>query len=319
MLTPFPNLTIRHPTMQDAEAVHALITAREIVNHGEPDESLDDVIADWKDLKLEEDAWLVYSLEGELVGYAAVFAEKEGYILLWYAHPDFEHQNLAAQLLAQCEQRASQKLAVNDNKDQARLWMFISEVDQVDVGVVEASGFHAYKYYFRMQINSQEPSPKPNWPQGSLLRTIQPGVDDQAVYDFIYAQFDWEGRKGNPAFKEWRAYMMRADHFVPDLWFLLERDGEIISAALCFDYPQNGWVRQLAVKKDLRRSGIGSEMLQYVFGVFYQRKQPKVSLVVDSTNPEAQKFYKNVGMYLERQHIEYEKTITKRNIIHGEK
>lgn len=305
----FTGLEVRHPTAQDAEAVHALITAREIANHGEPDETLDDVIAEWKDLNLEEDVWLVYSPDEMLVGYAAVYEEKEGYQLFWYSHPEHTEEGLEAQLLAQCQQRTSEKLTKNDDKDEARLWMFISEVDKVDVGVVEAAGFEPYKYYFRMQANSQQEPSAPQWPQGSKLRTIEPGQDDQAVFDFIYTEFDWEGRGEPPKFDWWQGFMMRVDHFVPELWFLLEQDGEIIAAALCYDYPQNGWVRQLAVKKDLRRKGLGSEMLKHVFGVFYRRGQPKVSLVVDSTNPKAQNFYKNVGMYLERQHIEYHKTI----------
>lgn len=315
----FPGLEVRHPTIQDATAVHTLITTREIADHGQPDETLDDVIAEWKDINLAEDAWLVYTPKGDLVGYAAVSTQKDGYILLWYSHPEFDGDDLETQLLAQCDQRALQKLAENHDKHQARLWMFISAVNNPDRDAVQAAGYQPQKYYFRMQAHSQGEPPSPKWPPGSYLRTIEPGVDDQAVYDFIYAQFVWEGRQGNPTFKEWRDFMMRADHFIPELWFLLERNNEFIAAALCYDYPENGWVRQLAVKKELRRKGIGSEMLKYVFSVFYHRGQTKVSLVVDSTNPKAGEFYKNVGMYLERQHIEYQKTIHITNNSVGEK
>lgn len=306
----FEGLTVRPPTTGDAEAVHALISAREIFNHGVPDETLDDVIAEWKDLKLEEDAWLVYSHNEKLIGYAAVFEEREGYILLWYAHPEYDDHNLAAELLEKCEQRAHEKLADSDIREEARLWMFIVETDRADRNIVEAVGFEPYKYYFRMQVNSRQEPPPPIWPKDTRLRTITPGEDDQSVYDFIYAQFDWEGRRGNPTFEEWRDFMMREDHFKPELWYLLEQNDEIIAAALCYEYPEYGWVRQLAVKEDLRRNGIGAEMLRHVFSIFWQRNKPNVALVVDSTNPKAQDFYINVGMYQERQHIEYEKTIS---------
>lgn len=310
---------MRHPTMEDAEAVHALISAREIIDHGEPDENLDEVVAEWKDINLAEDAWLVYTSEGGLVGYAAVFDEREGYILRWYTHPDYEGEGLEAQLLAQCEARAREKLAKNDDKQEIRVWMFISEVNQIDRDAVEKADYQPRKYYFRMQANSQEEPSLPKWPEGSTLRTIEPGKGDREVYEFIFEAFDWEGRGEPPKFEWWQSFMMRADHFVPELWFLLGHEGEIISAALCYDYPENGWVRQVAVKKSWRRKGIGSEMLRHVFGVFYRRGQHKVSLVVDSTNPKAKNFYKNVGMYVERLHIEYDKTIIKADDFEREK
>lgn len=305
----FPNLTRRRPTMQDAPAVHALITAREIADHGEPDETLDDVLAEWKDLNLAEDAWLVYASGDELVGYAAVFEEKEGCILLWYTHPYHQDLDLEPRLVALCEGRALEKLAGKSNQQGSRLWMFVSDANPQDRAAVESAGYQPYKYYFRMQANSQDEPSQPSWPPDTSIRTMKTGLDDRAVYDFIYTAFDWAGRGAPPSFEWWQGYMMRADHFVPELWFLLEYQDEIVAAALCYAYPENGWVRQLAVLPDWRRKGIGSAMLQHVFGVFYHRGQPKVSLVVDSTNPKAQNFYKNAGMYLERQHVEYSKVV----------
>lgn len=308
MIALFKDLTVRHPRLEDAAAVHALLTAREIADHGEPDESLNDVVAEWRDIKLEEDAWLVYAQE-KLVGYAAVSEENEGYLLTWYTHPEYSRVGLDAELLAQGERRAREKFSESNNRGKARLRMFIAEVNDGGKEAAEAAGYQPNKFYFRMQIDSQVEPPKSKWPEGSTLRTIQAGQDDQKVYDFIYTEFDWEGRRSNLTFYAWRDFMMRADHFVPELWFLLEHEGEIIAAALCFDYPENGWVRQLAVKKSLRRKGIGAQMLKHVFGVFYARGQARVSLVVDSGNQEARNFYENAGMYLERQHIEYDKTI----------
>ena len=314
----FKDLTVRHPRLEDAVAVHALLTAREIANHGEPDDSLEDVLAEWKDINLDEDAWLVYAQEN-LVGYAAVSEENEGYFFDWYTHPDYTAEGLEAQLLAQVEARAREKLASKEGMEEARLWFFISEVDKASKEAVQAASYQAHKYYFRMQIHSQVEPSNSRWPEGSELRTIVPGEDDKKIYDFIYSEFDWEGRGSNQTIIKWREFMMRADHFVPELWFLLEQKDEIIAAALCYDYPENGWVRQLAVKNSLRRQGIGTEMLKHVFRMFYQRGQARVALVVDSGNPKAQNFYKNVGMYLERQHIEYDKTIHNTNDSEREK
>ena len=38
--------------------------------------------------------------------------------------------------------------------------------------------------------------------------------------------------------------MMGAFNLESDLWFLAYYGDELVGAALCFDYPQRGWVRQ---------------------------------------------------------------------------
>jgi ribosomal protein S18 acetylase RimI-like enzyme len=103
--------------------------------------------------------------------------------------------------------------------------------------------------------------------------------------------------------------MMRPDHFSPELWFLAYHREALVGAALCFDYPQYGWVRQLGIVQTWRRKGLGSALLQNAFQVFYQRGHKQVALGVSSENPDAYSFYEKIGMRRVRQYDEYQKNL----------
>ena len=68
-------LFVRAPTMGDAESVAELIQTCDITEHGEPDMTLEDLRADWKnpELCLETDAWVVVAPGEQIVGYAVMF------------------------------------------------------------------------------------------------------------------------------------------------------------------------------------------------------------------------------------------------------
>lgn len=303
-----PDLTLRPPTLNDAPAVHALISTREIHDHGEPDETLEEVGALLEDLDLSHNAWLYHTSQGDLVAFAYVAVHPEGCNMQWYIHPEYASLEMDERILKGCESRIAHLLAAGETTS-ARSWTYISTANTSAARAAKTAGYLPEKYYFRMQAESAAAPPAPEWPPGAALRTMRPEEEGRRVFDFIYRAFDWHGRGDPPDYDWWRDFMMRPDHYHPELWFLLERQGEIIAAALCYDYPENGWVRQLAVDPALRRQGLGSSMLRHVFRFFFQRGQPKVSLVVDSTNPDARDFYENVGMRQERLHIEYAKII----------
>jgi ribosomal protein S18 acetylase RimI-like enzyme len=111
-------------------------------------------------------------------------------------------------------------------------------------------------------------------------------------------------------FDEWKSYMMHPDSFIPDLWFLLEAKNELIGCALCFEYLDLGWVRQLAVRADHRGAGLGRMLLQHAFHTFKTRGFPKVGLAVESENETAYKLYENAGMRKVVHLNEYSKKIS---------
>ncbi len=234
-----------------------------------------------------------------MAGYAAVSSGRV-YSIDFYTLPRPDKLALSISLLQMCEARAKELQA-------QKVMTFLPHVNQVDRQAVEAAGFKAERYHFRMQIEFDAPPPAPKWPEGIELCTIAPGQDDRRVYDFIQEAFERPGRTP-PPFEQWRDFMMRPDHFSPKLWWLAFYQGKLVGANLCFDYPQHGWVRQLGVAPPLRKQGLGGALLLHCFGVFYARGHKQVALGVDSENERAVHFYEGVGMHCVRQYDEYHKS-----------
>ncbi len=302
------DLTMRPAAVDDAQMVFELIIACDMADYGELDSSLDDLQYEWAQIDLEQDSWLFFTPDEQLAGYAAVFKDKAGFSFDFYTHPAYDGEELRDHLLARCEARARAQMTDSEESD-AVAKSIIAAGNTAGRQALAGAGFAPGKYYFQMQIVSDSLPPAPVWPEGCTLRTIVPKQDDQLVYDFIQAAFERPGRAA-PSFEDWRDYMMRADHFESDLWFLLFAGDELIGAALCFAYPEYGWVRQLGTARSWRRQGVGSALLQHAFRIFFERGQQTVALGVDSDNPKALSFYENVGMSCVRQYDEYHKTLS---------
>jgi ribosomal protein S18 acetylase RimI-like enzyme len=159
-----------------------------------------------------------------------------------------------------------------------------------------------------MGIRLDEPPLAPIWPAGVAVRTAVPAREGRAIHPLIEAAFARPGRTAT-TYEEWADLMMRDDILDPDLWFLAVAGEDLVGACLSFAYPEQGWVRQLAVAEAWRRRGIGTALLRHAFGVFRERGYDRAGLAVDGENPNAYAFYQQVGMQRVRQHDEYERAI----------
>lgn len=297
---------VRRPTVDDAQLVYELMVACDIAEYGEADSDVNDILGDWEGIDLSRDGWMVLGVDGRLAGYVVAIGRGPGRFKLdYYAHPDHESDELIAFLIATLEPRMAE-LATDGT---ALVEVIIPSVKERDPALLAAAGYQLERHYFRMWIGMDESPAAPVWPDGLTLRNVVPGEDDEGLFEFVMDAFDWPGREEMSSFERWRDYMMRPDHFIPELWFVVYSGGELVGAALCFDYIDYGWVRQLAVRKDWRGRSLGAALLRHVFGVFYERGRRQVALVVNAENANAQAFYKRVGMKMVRQYDEYRKPI----------
>lgn len=302
------NFIIRHPSLEDAQAVVDFMIACDIVTYGEPDSDLESLLDEWSDIDLNRDVWLVIAPDKQIIGYAAVFKGDQRFTFNIYVHPVLAPASLNKDLLTQCEARAFEQIDPRSNTPVIAT-IYIAHVNLAERQAAEELEYQLTRYHYGMRINLTSPPPEPLWPDGITLRNAVAGQDDRQIYDFIQAAFDWPGRNP-PTFEGWHDLMLGASNFDSNLWFLAYHGDELVGAALCFDYPYNGWVRQLGVTQTWRRQGLGGALLQYVFGVFYRRGHTRVGLVVESDNPKAYQFYENVGMTLVQQYADYRKTLS---------
>jgi mycothiol synthase len=100
-----PGYSIRRPTLADAEAVAALMTA------AEADEGFtaDDVRHEWHHFDLDNDVWLIES-RGAAVGTAGLLERPDGAIASeGYVDPEERGRGLGSALLTLIEERARER------------------------------------------------------------------------------------------------------------------------------------------------------------------------------------------------------------------
>ncbi|WHY00323.1 hypothetical protein [Neobacillus sp. DY30] len=60
--------TIKHPTVDDAQAISDLVALCDIEDIGEPDITLSDVLDMWRTIPIDSDAWIAVSAKDESLG-----------------------------------------------------------------------------------------------------------------------------------------------------------------------------------------------------------------------------------------------------------
>ncbi len=302
------NLNYRPARPEDAALVLELLQRCDIGEYGEPDSELAELLHDWELIDLANDAWLVFSPEGELIAYAAVIPRGSRLQFDAYIIPDWAGEGLGLELLARCETRSRAVAAALGVSETITAVSYIAHVNTRDSRILSLAGFSLEKYHFQMQIDLERPLLDPVWPAGLTMRTAQPRQDTHMVYQLIQMAFARPGRSPQP-YEEWESYMLRPGDFDPELWFLAFDHRGLVGACLCYQYEEIGWVRQLGVAESWRRKGMGTAFLRHAFKIFRTRGFLRVGLGVEAANPAAYAFYQEIGMERKRQYDEYTKRI----------
>jgi mycothiol synthase len=292
--------------MTDTRHVLDLIDRCEIAEYGTTDSNLTELIHNWEQINLSRDAWLVSNPDDVLVGYAAVFPHGDGLRYDFFADPEWPDASLDRALVTQCEARGGTIAA--ERETSLDVTIYIAAVNERNRSVLETASFKLVRHHYQMRIKLAGELQEPVWPDGVSVRKAVPGEDDKAIHRLIVAAFSWPDREPE-SLDAWQESMMRSDIFNPELWFLAVADDKIIGASLSYSYPEEGWVRQLAVDQSWQRRGIGAALLQHTFLAYKELGHDNVGLGVRAKNDTAVRFYERVDMYRARQYDEYRKLI----------
>lgn len=312
---------MRAPVMDDLETVAALINADTIAQHGNPEITLEELRLEWEDpeFNLATDTLVVFGPDGRAAGFGEFWDDPERRAeqiqTNLYIHPDYYGQRVGNYLLQWAERRAQEALTKAGRESASGLRGSIWSGNQEQKQAYKQEGFEIIWNTLRMQIELKEAPPTPQWPEGINVRRFVPEQDEQIVYDLRQIAFaDMRGFVSIPL-EVWVYHLIKSEaHFDPDLWFLAFAGDELVGYCLCnpglTEDPELGWVKNLAVRRDWRKRGLGHALLLHAFGELYQRDFSRVGLSVDSQSPTgAHRLYERVGMRPVRRRDHYEKQI----------
>jgi mycothiol synthase len=299
--------------MGDVESVAELIETCDIAEHGEPDQTLEDLRVDWRnpELNLETDARVVVTSRERVVGYAAMF-NRENVRLYVDArvHPEYCGRGIGTYLARMGETRARRRVPEAPPGVRVSLFNSIGHGNDAGRELLEREGYTLTRHFWRMQIDMEEAPPATEWPGGITVRTFVPGQDDRATFEVIQEAFQDHWGHIPWRFENWQQVRIKREDFDPGLWFLGLDGDQIAGAALSYNYSYEGWVDELGVRRPWRHRGLGLALLRHSFREFYNRGQRRVALGVDSQNTTgATRLYQRAGMRVARQYDAYEKEL----------
>src|SRR6185436_15198372 len=191
-------LIFRSPILDDAQQTLDLMIRCDIHDSGEADSEMEDLVNDWQNIDLSQDAWLVLTSEQNVIGYASV--------LLWgtdlkydiYVEPTLDDNSLVGELLSRCEARGKQLAKGENGKAHAKCYAL--SVNQRLGNTLIDSGFQVAKHIFNMQAKFDTPPAPVKLPDGITIRNPIPGQDDRKIYEVIQCAFERPGRTA-PSFE----------------------------------------------------------------------------------------------------------------------
>ena len=294
--------TLRRGRSDDVEPVTELVVVEEQAVRGSSQWTQSDT-RDWfHDLSIGGEFWVVE--EGtRLVGVLGLFRGDLG--RAWISvDPGSTGRGIGSALLGLAEQRARELGA-------ARLTLLAFAENEPATRLLERAGYRDDRHFYRMEVELAERPVEPDWPNGIACTTF--GVADaRAFHDAVNEAFaDDYGHHPIP-FEEWKRMRLETPHFDPSLWFVARDADQIAGVCRCTKQRWGcGWIDALGVRRQWRRRGVGSALLQHSFRELYDRGEHRVGLGVDTQNPSgATRLYERAGMHVVAENIIFEKTLT---------
>ena len=271
---------IREATEEDFESVFELLDTRSRAAFGISDQTRAFLRERW-DIP-STDKWVAVE-KGSVVGYAGL-DEDQNFV---HAATDREVGDaLLAQVELQARARGFPHVAVVSVAEDVPLY-----------AAVQRNGYTLDREILRMWRLLDGEVPAPTWADGATVRSYT-DADAERVHALLDAQYaEWDQSYVPRSHEGWLSFMTAHADFDPDLWFLVERDGELVACALHWKESRGrGWVKDIVVRQPERRRGLAKALLQHAFRAYAARGAERVGLKVDSTNQTgALQLYERLG------------------------
>jgi mycothiol synthase len=302
-------MRLRAPIPDDAPGVLAVLAARDTVDLGAPDYTLDDLIDDWgaSGVDVSHDARLV-EIGERIVAYAEVHARGTTAAV----DPEFEGRGIGARLLEWSEERELAK-----GRREHRQW--VASRNQRASRLLLAAGYTRVRCYWRMVRNLDPIEEAGPPPEGVSLRELRVDSDAEELHILDAASFGPAPDYHPTSLHTFREEHLEAHDLDPQLSRVAVQDGRIVGFLLARRWSEEpvGYVDVLAVHPDQQGRGLGAALLRAAFEEFVAAGLSQAQLGVASDNPRALNLYERLGMTAKFQIDAYERPIVGPPIAHS--
>ena len=300
---PPPDVHLRAPTPDDADAIAAYLNEHSRALFGETDLNAEEV-REWFRIP---NVWIrLVERDGNVVGYVDVAKGSER-----------PHWNIDARTLdpdaADAALAAAEEHARTGARPSDVLRGYAPSIDETLSAAYDRAGYRIVRHSFQMRVDLPEEIEEPSWPSGISVRRFDAGADEERMYEATMDAFadHWDFHR--TPIEEWRLGVER-ENFDPTLWWIAE-DGEEV-AGVCQNWwhfsgdKTFGWIGTLGVRRPWRRRGLARALLLHSFADFKRRGATRVGLGVDAENTTgAVRLYESVGMHVVRRNDTWEKRL----------
>lgn len=287
-------VVLRAPTLDDVEAVVAVLNRASQELHGRDDVDANAITGWWTQpppFDLSTDAVLALR-DGVVVGYGDIGDQANDGSVLWLDVRGEALHEVHAELERRALARRSPGGAVRAMAD---------ERDHALAALLEEAGYRKIRSSYRMGIELADRTFVPVWPAGAVVRSAVEGVDEPLLHRLNEESFaDHWGHTPQP-YGEWLHWLRSMGVGDPSLWFVAELGGEPAGVAICRPHdhgdPDCGWVSVLGVLRPHRRAGLGTALLTHALHELQRRGRLRVELGVDAESTTgAVGLYERAGM-----------------------
>jgi mycothiol synthase len=287
----------------DAGAVAELIAALESSLYGRSAFSRTDLVDEWSDVDLEQNARVVRA-GGRIVGYGAVRERGERWDAEGYVHPDALGRGIGKLIATELEQHAARRGA-------GKIHSSVLEADAAGRKLLESLGYGAVRVFRELRIALDVPPAAPEWPGGLRIVAFDPerdGREFHAAQEEAFADH-WEYTPHD--FESWSKEHLASVRFDSTLWCVVRAGVEIAAGTICTaDTYGGGCVHVLFTRRPWRRRGVAKALLRESFRRFWERGEHSIGLGVDTANPTgAFRLYESAGMAATLGLVIYEKQL----------
>ena len=298
-----PGLTVRGATYSDIGPVAALLGASEEFDAGEPSVTVEDVESEWMLPGFDPavDVLLVFDRDRVVAS-----AEVPGWRAEATVHPDARGRGIGTAILRWIERRALERAEAGT---EVRVGQTVVDTSVDAISLFVRHGYTPRHTSWVLRLPDDVTIEHPPLRRGVVIRPFDPGSEEEQVYRVVEDAFnEWPTREPS-TFAEWQSGVTGRSDFDPTLLFVAAVNDEVTGVSFGIEYEDEGWVQQLAVRRDHRNQGIAKALLRTTFDEFRRRGSPAVGVSTDSRTG-ALDLYLDVGMVVRASYTHYSKILS---------